>query len=118
MACNNEQAKAGMGGLFMGFVMGLVTGILYAPKSGEETRADIAKKVSDAQAQVADTLKKGQDKAAKELENIRKKLNTLGDKTGDAYAQGKRELEDKISKLAERQSKIDELEERIKKLEK
>ncbi len=49
-----EDAKKITFGAIIGLAIGAATGILYAPKSGEETRQDLADKVQNASEEVMD----------------------------------------------------------------
>ena len=63
-------------GFLIGGVIGAALGILYAPKSGEETREDISKKTDELLA-----------KAKEEYEQAAKKLSDLAER-------GKEEIQD------------------------
>lgn len=47
--------------LFAGLAIGIVMGIMFAPKSGEETRKDISEKIDDVKKKVEDVETKGKD---------------------------------------------------------
>lgn len=90
MACSCKQTKAGFRRSVACFVIGLVTGLLYAPKSGKETRKEIAKRINDTQNSATKAFKKSQDKAAKNLDEVRDRVNKLNEKTGEAYKKEKK----------------------------
>ncbi len=69
MAKNNTGRKFALGAILTGIV-GYLTGILTAPKSGQETREDIANK--------AEEVKEG---AETQLQNAHDELNDLIDET-------------------------------------
>jgi gas vesicle protein len=47
--------------LFSGIAVGVVVSIMFAPKSGEETRKDISEKIDDVKKKVEDVETKGKD---------------------------------------------------------
>jgi gas vesicle protein len=89
-------------GLFIGGLIGVVLGILYAPKSGKETRDDIARK--------ADELL---DKAKEEYENAVEKSKTAYE-TAVKHLKGLEisakekveEVESKVSEFANRGAEV------------
>lgn len=91
--------KLGLG-LVIGAVAGLVTGILAAPKSGKETRADLKKKANEA---------KGS--AERKLKDAHKELGKLSD---DAKAQALKLKGKGKDELNELSAKADELKGRVK----
>jgi len=74
-------------GVIIGGALGAIAGILLAPKSGAETRADIADTAKDVLARTDKTIKEIQTKAddvvsdlQKKGEDIQKKIQGLIDK--------------------------------------
>jgi gas vesicle protein len=47
--------------LFTGIAMGVVLGIMFAPKSGKETRKDISEKIDDAKDKIEELKDEGKD---------------------------------------------------------
>ena len=62
----SEKSNDLLKGLFIGGLIGMALGILFAPKSGKETREDITRKANDLFA-----------KAKKNMKKLRKKANRL-----------------------------------------
>lgn len=91
--------KLGLG-LIIGAVAGVVTGLLAAPKSGKETRADLKKKAGEV---------KGA--AERKLKDAHKELGKLSDdaKVGADKLKGK--AKDELNELS---AKADELKDRVK----
>jgi gas vesicle protein len=92
-------------GFFLGGVIGTVIGILYAPKSGRETRKDINRKAEDlrlkAKREYEDTLKKGSKaygSAVKQLKHMesatKEKVEELQEKVGELTELGKEAFHD------------------------
>jgi len=95
----SKDKKLGLG-IVIGAVAGLVTGLLAAPKSGQETRKDLKKKANEV---------KGS--AERKLKEAQKELGKLSDeaKTATAKLQGKAKAE-----LEDLSSKADDLKDRVK----
>ena len=79
---DEERAKTALKfaiGMGIAATIGLVKGILYAPKSGKETREDLKKKATDT------------------LETIREKVRSKAEMLKDTTAHAAQELHDAIS---------------------
>jgi gas vesicle protein len=64
-------------GLFIGGLIGAVLGILYAPKSGKETREDIARTTDDLLSRAKDEYEKAVEKSKVAYEAAVKRLKDL-----------------------------------------
>jgi gas vesicle protein len=85
-------------GLFIGGLIGAVLGILYAPKSGKETREDIARKTEDLMARAREEYELALEKSKKAYEAAVKRL-----KEAEMSAKEKVEkVESKVEELTER----------------
>jgi gas vesicle protein len=85
-------------GLFIGGLIGAVLGILYAPKSGKETREDIARKTEDLMARAREEYELALEKSKKAYEAAVKRL-----KEAEISAKEKvEEVESKVEELTER----------------
>ena len=62
-------------GLFIGCVVGALLGILFAPKRGEQTRADMQRWMVDQQEQAQQRLAQVLDQATTVLEQGRQRVN-------------------------------------------
>jgi gas vesicle protein len=84
---NNENS--GAGGLLLAFLLGAVSGaaaaLLYAPKSGRETREYLGDKASEARARAADAAAKGREAIAQGRET----LSTAIERGREAYQQAR-----------------------------
>lgn len=80
-------------GLMLGAAAGLVAGILTAPRSGEETRAQMRTKAMRARerarrematrsSQMSDKLSQGLDKTSDTIDNLSTKVKNTNRKTG------------------------------------
>jgi gas vesicle protein len=85
-------------GLFIGGLIGAVLGILYAPKSGKETREDIARKTEDMMARAREEYDLALEKSKKAYETAVKRLKEV-----EISAKEKvEEVESKVEALTER----------------
>ena len=83
-------------GLFIGGLIGVVLGILYAPKSGKETREDIAQKADELLGKAKEEYEKAVEKSKTAYETAVKHLKDL-----EILAKEKvEEVEGKVSEFA------------------
>ncbi len=66
-----------MQGLFIGALAGLVVGLLYAPKSGKETREDLSMKASDIAAQLKNEYGAALEKSKMAYDSLLVRLKEL-----------------------------------------
>lgn len=86
---NHEKEKGFFKGVIIGGIAGLVTGILYAPKSGKETREDIKRKLDEAQTDLSHKVqeaKQAGDDHTKELIARAEALKILLEKQSNEIA--------------------------------
>ncbi len=76
---NVKYKSAVAAGIVVGSAVGVATGILFAPKSGRRTRADIASKTKDSVGHAKDKMndmKQGaKDKVANTSDSINNQIN-------------------------------------------
>ena len=84
-------------GLLIGGLIGVIAGILYAPKSGKETRADIARTTDDLLYRAKDEYEKAVEKSKAAYEAAVKRLKDLELSAKDKFY----EVEDKVSEFAQ-----------------
>lgn len=93
--------KKGLGKLFAGVAIGSALGVLFAPKSGKDTRADLKKKLDE-------MLEKVKDLDAKEVkENIESKIEEIKEELSDLDKEKAIEIAKKKAKQI--QEKTEEL---------
>ena len=110
----SEKSNDLLKGLFIGGFIGVVLGILYAPKSGKETREDIARTTEDlltkgkeeyekavarsksAYEEAVKRLKELEISAKEKVEEIQSKASEAAHKGADAIADSKNRLKKAI----------------------
>jgi gas vesicle protein len=106
----SERSNDLLTGLFIGGLIGAVLGVLFAPKSGKETREDIARKADEILLKTKEEYQKAveKSKAAYEasLENLkvfeesaREKVSEMGDKVSEIAHKGAETIESNKNKL-------------------
>ena len=83
-------------GLLIGGLIGAIAGILYAPKSGKETREDIARTADDLLYRAKDEYEKAIEKSKVAYESAVKRLKDLELSAKDKFY----EVEGKVSEFA------------------
>jgi gas vesicle protein len=93
----SEKSGDLLKGLIIGGLIGAVLGILYAPKSGKETREDIARKTEELLNKAKEEYEKGIAKSKAAYETAVKRLKEL-----ELSAKEKaEEVEHKVSEFAQ-----------------
>ena len=85
----DEGAGAGAGNVLLAFLVGALSGaavaLLYAPRSGRETREYLGEKAREGRARAADAAAKSRDV----LNQGREKITTAIDRGREAYQQAR-----------------------------
>jgi gas vesicle protein len=87
-----------MAGLIVGGLLGAVIGILYAPKSGRETREEIGQKTDELLAKVKEEYEYAAEKSRKAYEAAVKRLKALEEKALEKVE----DVSEKVDELAGR----------------
>jgi gas vesicle protein len=87
-------------GLIIGGLVGAVLGILYAPKSGKETREDIARKTEDLVEKAKEEYEKAVTKSKLAYESAIKHLQDLESSAKEKVE----EVESKVAEFAQQSS--------------
>ena len=94
----SNQIEGFIKGIILGSVIGAVIGILYAPKSGRETRKDINGKARDlllkAKREYENTLKKGSKAYGSAVKQLTHIDSATKEKVGELTELGKEALHD------------------------
>lgn len=97
-------------GLLIGGVAGIILGILYAPKSGKETREELGRKTEELLAKAKEDYERALEKSKKTYESAIKRLRELesaakkkfehvDEDVSELVEQGKEVLQDGKSRL-------------------
>jgi gas vesicle protein len=84
-------------GLFIGGLIGMALGILFAPKSGKETREDITHKANDLLTKAKEEYEKAAEKSKLAYETSLKHLKDFNVSAKEKAG----EIENKVSQLAQ-----------------
>jgi gas vesicle protein len=90
----SEKSSDLLKGLFIGGLIGVVLGLLYAPKSGKETREDIARTTED-------LLSKGKEEYEKAVERSKSAYETAVKHLKSLEISAKEKVEEIESKASE-----------------
>lgn len=85
-------------GLLVGGLIGAVIGILYAPKSGKETREEIGRKTEEIMAKAKEEYELALERSKKAYDVAVKCLHQMESSAKDKFI----EMEEKVGGLAER----------------
>ncbi len=72
-------------GLLLGVVGGVIAAVLYAPKSGEETRQDVENVITDIAQKYTPEIKEAKRQALTSIDVIRYKLEQQYKKINDSF---------------------------------
>ena len=110
----SEKSSDLLKGLFIGGLIGMVLGVLYAPKSGKETREDIARTTEDLLSKGKEEYEKAVERskaayeaaikrlksleisAKEKMEEVESKVNEFAHQGADAIASNKNRLKKAI----------------------
>ena len=85
----NSGGTSGLGWFLTGLGLGAVIGVLYAPKSGRETREDIVNSALDAKERAAALTQQGLDAANTYVEQGKQVAGEYVDKGKEYYDKGR-----------------------------
>jgi gas vesicle protein len=94
----SDRAFEFIKGLLFGGLVGAVIGILYAPKSGKETREEIGRKTEELIAKAKEEYELALEKSKKAYEATVKHLQQMESSAKEKVG----EMEEKVGELAER----------------
>ncbi|AUD02908.1 YtxH domain-containing protein [Spirosoma pollinicola] len=90
-----------LSGLLTGLVAGLAAGFLFAPRSGKETRSQIAGAVTDQTKEVKNQWDKTKDQAREAIEHIKTNVGITTSKAEDELETLSNKAQDKAKQFAE-----------------
>jgi gas vesicle protein len=99
---SSEERGSLLKGLIIGGLIGAAIGILYAPKSGKETRDDIARKTEDLMTRAREEYEKAVAKSKLAYESAVKHLEELESSAKEKVE----EVEAKVSEFAQQSAEV------------
>jgi gas vesicle protein len=84
-----ERSSSGIGSFLLGTLVGAGLALLLAPRTGEETRAEIRTGVRRLRERAEDTVRGVQDAVSHTLDNVKSNVGDRIDQARDAFEQGR-----------------------------
>jgi gas vesicle protein len=107
---DNESGASGLGWFLAGLGVGALVGVLYAPKSGKETREDIVSGALDAKERAAVLAQRGAEAASQYVEQGKQVAGEYVDKGREYYDKGRSQWTEYVEKgkhlVNEQQEKV------------
>ena len=94
----DDNGTGGLGWFLAGLGVGALVGVLYAPKSGTETRADLMQGAADAQKKASEYAQQGVDKANDYVEQGKQVAGDYVDKGKEYYEKGRSQWTEYVEK--------------------
>ena len=89
MADNDNDNGSGLGWFLAGLGVGALVGVLYAPKSGKETRDDLVAGAVDAKEKASVLAQQGVDKAGEYVDQGKQAAEDYVDRGKEYYEKGR-----------------------------
>lgn len=107
---DNNNGTSGLGWFLAGLGLGAVVGVLYAPKSGRETREDLVNSTLDAKERAAALAQQGLDHANTYVDQGKQVANEYVDRGKEYYEKGRSQWTQYVEKgkslVQEQQDKV------------
>jgi len=84
-----ERRNGGFGAFVLGALAGAAAALLLAPRSGEETRAELRNGAQRLRERAEDTVRNVQDRVAQTLDNVKGGVGEKLDTARDAFESGR-----------------------------
>jgi len=95
---NNDNGSGGFGWFLAGLGIGALVGVLYAPKSGKETREDIAAAALEARDRANQLYSQGIEQAGQYVQQGRQVAQQYADKGKEYYDKGRTQWSQYVDK--------------------
>ena len=97
-----RPVKPILGGFLVGSVIGVATALLFAPRSGEETRSEIRDRAFDLRDRTSETVKDTVTHARSKANELRDTVtDTVREKAGELKERGKHIVNRKLDDVSE-----------------
>ena len=109
-----ERREPGVGALLMGIAIGAGLALLFAPKTGEETRRDLQRRARRVSDQAQDFVSEVTDSVGHTIQSAKERVETKIDSTRNAVELKRRQVSNAVDagRAAAQQARV-ELEQRI-----
>jgi gas vesicle protein len=109
-----ERSEPGIGSFILGLAVGAGIALLFAPRSGEETRRDLQKRAKRVGDKAQDFVSEMTDSVSQTINSAKEKVENRIDSTRHAVELKKRQVSDAVDagRAAAQQARV-ELEQRI-----
>ena len=94
-----SRGRVGIG-MLTGIIAGGVAGLLFAPKAGKETRADLMAQAEIGLDKVRETADKVKDFAHDKVEDVKSGFERTKDKAQDTFERGQDKAKDVVADVA------------------
>lgn len=95
---DNESSIGGFGWFLAGLGLGALVGVLYAPKSGKETREDLVARSLEARDRANQLYNQGLEQAGEYVRQGKQVANQYVDKSKDYYDKGRTQWSQYVDK--------------------
>jgi gas vesicle protein len=93
-----DNGTNGLGWFLAGLGIGALVGVLYAPKSGRETRDELMASAMDAKERAADYAQQGRERAAQFAEQGKQQVGEYVDRGKEYYDRGRTQWSQYVEK--------------------
>ena len=95
---DNDNGATGLGWFLAGLGIGALVGVLYAPKSGKETREDLKASALDAKDRAAVLAQQGRERASQLTEQGKQQFGEYVDRGKEYYDRGRTQWSQYVEK--------------------
>jgi len=107
---DNDNGATGLGWFLAGLGIGALVGVLYAPKSGKETREDLKASALDAKDRAGVLAQQGRERASQFAEQGKQQFGEYVDRGKEYYDRGRTQWSQYVEKgkglVQEQQNKV------------
>ncbi len=97
---SDSSSGSGFGWFLAGLDIGAAIGMLYAPKSGQETREDLRRRAEDGRDYVVNRAKEAREQASKLVDKGKEVVEQQKDQFRSAYEAGRQAYKDATTQEA------------------
>lgn len=97
---SDNSSGSGFGWFLAGLGIGAAIGMLYAPKSGQETREDLRRRAEDGRDYVVNRAKEAREQASKLVDKGKEVVEQQKDQFRSAYEAGRQAYKDATAQEA------------------